>query len=44
MNAAKLAALPASLRSKMRLFHYPDDFDHASSLIEPLRQGRCYAV
>ena len=40
----KLAALPASLRDKMRLIHYPDDFDLAASLIEPLRQGRSYAV
>ena len=40
----KLAALPASLRSKMRLTHYPDDFDVDSSAIEPLRQGRIYQV
>jgi ribonuclease BN (tRNA processing enzyme) len=40
----KLAALPESLRSKMRLTHYPDDFDVDSSVIEPLRQGRCYQV
>jgi ribonuclease BN (tRNA processing enzyme) len=40
----KLAALPESLRSKMRLTHYPDDFDLNSSVIEPLRQGRCYQV
>jgi ribonuclease BN (tRNA processing enzyme) len=40
----KLAALPASLRSKMRLTHYPDDFDVACSVIEPLRQGRIYKV
>jgi ribonuclease BN (tRNA processing enzyme) len=40
----KLAALPAEVRGKMRLIHYPDDFDLGSSLIEPLRQGRCYAV
>jgi ribonuclease BN (tRNA processing enzyme) len=40
----KLAALPASLRSKMRLTHYPDDFDLAASVIEPLRQGRTYDV
>jgi ribonuclease BN (tRNA processing enzyme) len=39
-----LAALPAALRAKMRLIHYPDDFDHASSVIETLRQGRCYLV
>jgi ribonuclease BN (tRNA processing enzyme) len=36
----KLAALPESIRSKMRLTHYPDDFDLGSSVIEPLRQGR----
>ena len=41
---AKLAALPEALRAKMRLNHYPDDFDHAGSVIEPLRQGRCYVV
>jgi ribonuclease BN (tRNA processing enzyme) len=40
----KLAALPESLRSRMRLTHYPDDFDLDSSVIEPLRQGRIYAV
>jgi ribonuclease BN (tRNA processing enzyme) len=41
---AKLAALPTSLRRKMRLTHYPDDFDVASSVIEPLRQGQIYGV
>jgi ribonuclease BN (tRNA processing enzyme) len=40
----RLATLPAEVRAKMRLVHYPDDFDHAASLIEPLRQGQCYAV
>jgi ribonuclease BN (tRNA processing enzyme) len=40
----KLAVLPESLRSKMRLTHYPDDFDLNSSVIEPLRQGRRYQV
>jgi len=40
----KLAALPESLRSKMRLTHYPDDFDLDSSVIEPLCQGRIYEV
>jgi len=40
----KLAALPESLRSKMRLTHYPDDFDMDSSVIEPLRQGRICEV
>ena len=40
----KLAALPAELRARMRLTHCPDDFDAASSVIEPLRQGVCYEV
>jgi ribonuclease BN (tRNA processing enzyme) len=40
----KLVALPESLRSKMRLTHYPDDFDVDASVIEPLRQGRIYEV
>jgi ribonuclease BN (tRNA processing enzyme) len=39
-----LAALPAELRGRMRLIHYPDDFDLDASAIEPLRQGRRYAV
>src|SRR5262249_19005880 len=37
-------ALPAELRAKMRLIHYPDDFDIDASVIEPLREGRCYRV
>jgi ribonuclease BN (tRNA processing enzyme) len=40
----KLAALPESLRSRMRITHLPDDFDADSSVIEPLRQGRVYEV
>ncbi len=40
----KLAALPAALRAKMRLTHYPDDFDTSSSEIEALRQGACYEI
>ncbi|MGE3819052.1 MAG: MBL fold metallo-hydrolase [Isosphaeraceae bacterium] len=36
----KLVQLPAPLRSKMRLTHYPDDFDHDASAIATLRQGR----
>lgn len=40
----KLAALPPELRAKMRLIHYPDDFDHAGSVIEPLRPGRFYQI
>ncbi|SEL67749.1 Ribonuclease BN, tRNA processing enzyme [Stigmatella aurantiaca] len=41
---AKLAALPAELRARMRLIHYPDDFDTEGSVIEPLAQGRRYTV
>lgn len=40
----KLAALPADVRAKMRLIHYPDDFDLAASNIEPLHEGRVYVV
>lgn len=40
----KLAALPEALRDKMRLIHYPDDFDIEGSTIECLRQGRRYVV
>ena len=36
---AKLAALPAEQRARMRLIHYPDDFDLDASAITPLRQG-----
>jgi ribonuclease BN (tRNA processing enzyme) len=39
-----LARLPAPLRAKMRLIHYPDDFDLAASAIEPLRQGQYLPV
>ncbi|WP_224364632.1 MBL fold metallo-hydrolase [Hyalangium versicolor] len=41
---AKLAALPGELRARMRLIHYPDDFDLPGSVIEPLSQGRRYTV
>jgi ribonuclease BN (tRNA processing enzyme) len=41
---ARLAELPDPLRSRIRLIHYPDDFDPDASLVEPLRQGRCYTV
>jgi ribonuclease BN (tRNA processing enzyme) len=34
-----LATLPAALRARMRLIHYPDDFDVEHSAIGPLRQG-----
>jgi len=34
-----LAALPGALRQRMRLIHYPDDFDLEASAIRPLREG-----
>jgi ribonuclease BN (tRNA processing enzyme) len=40
----RLLALPESLRSRMRLNHLPDDYDHASSPIETLAEGRCYPI
>lgn len=40
----ELAALPAELRQRMRLIHYPDDFDAAGSAIPVLRQGECLAI
>lgn len=36
---AALAALPADLRSRMRLVHYPDGFDTAASTIAALQEG-----
>jgi len=36
---AALAALPAELRARMRLVHYADTFDAASSVIATLREG-----
>lgn len=40
----KLAALPEAMRVKMRLNHYPDEFDAAESVIEALREGDVYDV
>jgi ribonuclease BN (tRNA processing enzyme) len=40
----KLAALPAPLRRRMRLIHYPDDFALDASAIEPLRTGERQVV
>ena len=34
-----LARLPEGIRSRMRLIHYPDDFDVAGSVIPVLNQG-----
>jgi ribonuclease BN (tRNA processing enzyme) len=41
---ADLAALPDELRTRMRLIHYPDNFDVDQSVIEPLHQGGLYLV
>ncbi len=40
---ADLAALPAELRAKMRLIHYPDGFDEAKSVIELCHEGEVLA-
>ena len=40
----RLAELPADLREKMRLIHYPDGFDLGASVIRPLVQGARHAV
>jgi ribonuclease BN (tRNA processing enzyme) len=40
----ELARLPAGLRAKMRLIHFPDTFDCEAANIELLEQGRSYAV
>lgn len=40
----KLAGLPAELRQKMRLIHYPDDFSLETSVITPLLQGQRISV
>lgn len=40
----RLAELPADLRARMRLIHYPDDFDAAASVISPLTEGMRFEV
>jgi ribonuclease BN (tRNA processing enzyme) len=40
----KLVTLPEPVRKKLRLIHYPDDFDLDDGVIEPLRPGRLYVV
>jgi ribonuclease BN (tRNA processing enzyme) len=40
---AELSALPAPLRARMRLIHYPDAFE-PDGAIEPLAEGRRYTV
>jgi ribonuclease BN (tRNA processing enzyme) len=41
---AHLTALPGALCQRLRLTHYPDEFDPDASRIEPLRPGRLYPV
>jgi len=38
-HLTQLAALPSELRERLRLVHYPDDYDLDASPIRPLRQG-----
>jgi ribonuclease BN (tRNA processing enzyme) len=40
----KLAELPEPLRRRMRLIHFPDEFDRASSAVVPLDEGEWLAV
>ena len=40
----RLAELPAALRARMRLAHFPDYLDPVSVPIERLEEGRLYAV
>ena len=40
----RLAELPADVRGRMRLAHFPDPLDLTACGIEPLEQGRCYVV
>ena len=40
----QLAALPAELRDRMWLTHYPDDFDIDGSTVACLRQGQVYRI
>lgn len=41
---ASLAALPAELRSRMRLIHYMDSFDTEAGVIQSLREGAVLRV
>jgi len=41
---AALAALPWELRRRMRLIHYADQFDRASSVITPLAEGDVLSI
>ncbi len=42
--AERLASLPAALRAKMRLAHFPDQLNLPDALVEPLEEGRLIAV
>ncbi len=41
---AALAALPADVRARLRLIHYPDGFRPADGAVELLEEGRRYTV
>jgi ribonuclease BN (tRNA processing enzyme) len=40
----RLGELPEATRSRMRLAHFPDALDLSASPVEPLEQGRLYAI
>ena len=40
----RLVELPAPLRNRMRLAHFPDQLEVPGGAIEPLEEGRWYAV
>lgn len=40
----KLVALPQELRERMRLVHYPDDFDVENSVIECMTQTQAVRI
>ncbi len=39
-----LATLPAAVRARMKLIHYPDGFRAEDGAVEPLEEGRRYEV
>lgn len=41
---SRLAELPAALRARMRLVHYPDGFDVQGSVISPLCEGEVLSL
>lgn len=41
---AELAALPAELRRRLRLIHFPDELDVSGGAVEPLVEGRRYEL